>query len=115
MTGWGGVAPPESGIRLVEKCEGCGYLRYSGCENSERLIDVSQWDGSDFFIVWPLTGFIMVTDRVAKLIQENRLRGVVLKATGKLTFHTGGFTPGRLSYWMPEARARQLGRDLGID
>ncbi|MGB9619005.1 MAG: double-CXXCG motif protein [Armatimonadota bacterium] len=114
VTGWAGVAPPESGIRLVEKCEGCGYLKYSDCDDPERLIDPSQWDGSDFFIVWPLPKFIFVTDRVAKLIRENRLTGVVLKDPRKLT-NLDGFSPGRLSDWMPEARARELGGPLGID
>ncbi|MBC7352010.1 MAG: hypothetical protein H5U08_06600 [Thermogutta sp.] len=115
VTGWARMAPPESGIRLVKKCDACGLLKYSGCDNPERLIDPSQWDGSDFFIVWPLPKFIFVTDRVAKLIRENRLTGVVLKDPTKLKFVSDGFSPGRLSRWMPEARARELGGPLGID
>jgi len=114
VTGWGGLAPPESGIRLVKKCEGCGHTVYSGCDNPDRLIDVAQWDGSDFFIVWPLPKFIFVTDRVAQLIREKRLRGVTLKEPRSLDL-SGFFSPGLLSYWMPEPRARQLGREFGIE
>ena len=114
MTGWGGVAPPESGIRLVQHCDACGALRYSGCNNPARIIDVSQWDGNDIFMVWPLPKFIFVTDRVLQMIRINRLRGVVLKSPGELDFHSGGFSPGRLSQNMPDARARKLGEPLGI-
>ncbi len=113
VTGWAGMAPPESGIRLVEQCEDCGDIVYSACENPSALIDVSQWDGSDFFMVWPLPLFIFVTDRVAQLIRDNRLTGAVLKQPTDLDL-SGGFGPGRLSYWMPAQRARELGAAMGI-
>lgn len=114
VTGWGGMAPPDSGIRLVERCEGCGHTVYSGCNNPQHLIDCSQWDGSDFFIVWPLPKFIFVTDRVAQAIRANRLTGVKLKRPRDLDI-SRGFSPGPLSYAMPRERARQLGAALGID
>jgi hypothetical protein len=114
VTGWAGMAPAESGIKLVEQCPGCGYLRYSECTDIEKLIDESQWDGSDFFIVWPLPKFIFVTGRVAQVIRDNRLSGAILLPPNELDL-TGGFSPGRLSYWMPPERARQLGAGLGIE
>ena len=114
MTGWAGIAPAESGVRLVERCDGCGHIRYSGCENSDALIDVSQWDGGDFFMVWPLPKYIFVTDRVAQLVRDNRLMGAVLERPADLRFTSGGFSPGRLSYWMPEQRAHEFGDALGI-
>lgn len=113
VTGWAGMAPPESGIKLVEHCQGCGFLTYSGCEDLEKLIDVSQWDGSDFFMVWPLPGFIFMTDRVARLIRDEQLSGAVLERLTSLDL-SGGFSPGRLSYWMPEQRAQELGTELEI-
>jgi hypothetical protein len=117
VTGWAGMAPAESGIKLVERCDGCGYLVYSGCTDPEKLIDVSQWDGSDFFMVWPLPKFIFVTNRVAQIIRDNRLSGVVLKRPRELDLSGGsvGISPGRLSRYMPEDRARELGAALGID
>jgi len=118
VTGWAGMASAESGIRLIERCEGCGHTVYSGSNNPGAVIDASHWDGSDFFMVWPLPGFILVTDRVAQVIRDNRLTGVVLKQlrdvdlSGGLLGTLGG---GRLSYWMSEERARELGAALGID
>ena len=105
VTGWAGLASAESGIKLVERCNACGDLGYSGCNDPERLIDVSRWDGSDFFMVWPLPKYTFVTDRVAQIIRDNRLTGAILKQPRELDL-SGGFGPGRLSYWMPQERAR---------
>jgi hypothetical protein len=114
VTGWAGIAPPETGINLVEHCESCHMRRYSTCLHPDKLIDISQWDGSDFFIVWPLVRYIFITDRVAEMIRSQRLTGAVIKPPSKLEF--GGHTLGgdRLSLWMPDARARELGEPLGI-
>jgi hypothetical protein len=113
VTGWGGMAALESGIKLINDCDSCGNKEYSGYTNPEKVIDETQWDGSDFFMVWPLPKYIFVTDRVEKVIREEGFKGVRivdLKDLGP----TEGFGPGRLSYYMPEARARQLGEPLGI-
>ena len=115
VTGWAGMAPPESGIKLVKHCDACGNLGYSACTHPDKIIDASQWDGSDFFIVWPLPAFIFVTGRVADTIRDHRLMGTALKPPGSLEVAGSGFSPGRLSYWMPETRARALGKPLGID
>ncbi len=116
ITGWAGMASVESGIKLTEKCDACGVLGYSRCENPGKLIDVSQWDGSDFFMVWPMPKFIFVTERVAKAIRENQLTGAILARPEDMSFGIPpGFGPGRLSHWMPERRARELGGTLGID
>lgn len=115
VTGWAGIAPPTSGIKLIEHCDACGSMKYSGCTYPDKLIDVSQWDGSDVFVVWPATRYIFITDRVAQVISENRLCGAVLKQPGELRFSSSGtLSSRRLSYWMPEARARELGESLGI-
>ncbi len=79
VTGSGGVAPPEAGIRVTFECPACGRKKYSDCTNPARLVDVSQWDGSDFFTVAPFIGYILVTDRVAQAIRSNKIRGAVLK------------------------------------
>jgi len=114
VTGWAGIAPPETGINLVEHCEPCHMRRYSTCLHLDKLIDASQWDGSDFFMVWPLVRYIFITDRVAEMIRSQRLTGAVIKPPSELEFSGSGFGPGRLSSWMPEARARELGEPLGI-
>ena len=78
VTGRGGVAPPDSGVRLVRSCPACGSKKYSDFTDPERLIDERQWDGSDFFKVWPF-GYTFVADRVVQLIQANGLRGANLE------------------------------------
>jgi hypothetical protein len=115
VTGWAGMASGESGIRLLERCEGCGHTVYSGIKNLGAVIDASKWDGSDFFIVWPLPKFIFVTERVAQVIRHSRLTGAVLKEPRDVNLSGDTLGGGRLSYWMPEDRARELGGPLGID
>ena len=115
VTGWAGMAKPASGVRLDESasCRECGHLRYKGLCNPKELIDGSQWDGSDFFMVWPLPKYIFVTNRVVTIIRDHRLTGFHPAPVSELR-KTDGFTPGRLHYYMPEDRARQLGEPLGI-
>lgn len=82
VTGWGGIAPPESGVRLLERCDACGLHYYSQWTKPDKLIDPAQWDGSDFFLVW--LGGTFVTQRVADLIRTERLTGVVLKLPSEM-------------------------------
>jgi hypothetical protein len=114
ITGWGGVAPPASGVRFVSSCAWCGYLRYSCFTDPEQLIDLSQWDGSDFFMVWPLPRHIFVTTQVADALRAIELPGVRWVPLADLRCLFEGFSPGRLSYWMPRERAAQLGTAIGI-
>ena len=116
VTGWGGVAPEKSGVKLdtTASCRSCGLLIYSNFSDPSQLIDRSQWDGSDIFIVWPLPKFIFVTDRVAQLIRKYKLTGVFLQRPDELQARSSTVSPGRLSYRMPYARARELGEHLGI-
>ncbi len=115
VTGWAGIAKPESGIHLDEAltCRVCGHLRYTGLANPEQLIDEKTWDGSDFFMVWPMPRYVFVTEQVAAVVRDYHLTGVKVVPVGELK-KTDGFTPGRLHYYMPEDRARQLGEPLGI-
>jgi uncharacterized protein CXXCG len=115
VTGWAGMAPPDSGIKLIRHCEVCGIKVYSGPTDLEHVISPSQWDGSDFFIVWPMPKFVFITDRVVQAIRDNGLAGAMIEPPEAMRFSPddtiGG---GRLSYWMPEQRARELGEPLGI-
>lgn len=49
VTGWAGVARPESGIKVVKSCPACRWKKYSGLTDADQLIDWSQWTGEDFF------------------------------------------------------------------
>jgi hypothetical protein len=120
ITGWAGMASPESGIRLNESrsCQACGRLEYTCMTNPSQLIDVARWDGSDFFMVWPLPKYVFVSERVASFIQQQRIQGVQAKPLAEMGVSsphvTPGYVPGRLSYYMPDPRARCLGEPLGI-
>ena len=123
VTGWAGMASPKSGIRLDETktCPGCGRLRYTKASDYSSLIDPKRWDGSDFFMVWPLPRFVFVTERVREFAEKTGLRLTQFTSPGDMQPKTPflqqtkmGFGPGRLSYWMPEQRAHELGDSLGI-
>lgn len=112
VTGWGGVASPESGVRLLTECPYCMHRIYSGFNDAKHLIDWSKWDGSDFFMIWPLPRYIFVSDRVAQMVKQ-RFSGAELLAADKMQVGKT-LTPGRLSYWMSEQRAHEIGDPLSI-
>ena len=123
VTGWAGVARPESGITLVENCPGCQLKRYSSLQDSTQLIDWTAWTGDDFFIVWPLPSFTLVTARVAEALETLRVRSY---SSGTLRFleqrslpsslpSLGGFTVGRLSSFLPEDLSLKYGKELGLE
>jgi hypothetical protein len=115
LTGWAGLSKPESGIDLdkSKSCEACGHLRYTGLRNPEELIDRSQWDGSDLFMVWPMPRYVFIAERVRDIIREHLITGVQIVPVSELA-KTDGFSPGRLHYYMSDNRARRLGEPLGI-
>lgn len=77
VTGRGGDARPESGIRIIYQCEACGLVKYSSYKNG-ILVDEERWDGSDFFTVNGYPKYILVTERVKDLIMAHRLTNCVL-------------------------------------
>lgn len=116
ITGWAGMAPSASGIREVERCVGCGYLRYSGIEEPRELIDPRNWDGSDFFMIWPLPKYYFVTERVVEVFKKHGLTGAEFSRNFPDPSEKviSGYSPGRLSYHMPADRAHALGDALDI-
>jgi hypothetical protein len=119
VTGWGGMARPESGITGLNDPTGLDRLAYSRCTNPGEIIDPTQWDGSDFFIVWPLPNYWWVTSKVANLLKEHKLKRFTLVPPQDLTFGLQSgeidFLPGRLRQYFSEERAKQIGGPLGID
>ncbi|MBX3329346.1 MAG: hypothetical protein KF722_03010 [Nitrospira sp.] len=114
VTGWAGMAAPDSGVKQIEYCPACRLRSYSPYTDASRLIDSRQWDGSDLFMVWPLPRYIFVSDRVVEILRNHTVSGIRIQALRDLKAkHTLG--GGRLSYWMPEARAKELGGPLDIE
>ncbi len=72
VTGKGGDAHPDSGIRVFYRCEGCGLVMYSSFRNG-IIVDERQWDGSDFFTVNGYPKFILVSERVKQFIVDHQL------------------------------------------
>ncbi|HXG59893.1 MAG TPA: hypothetical protein VNO22_00835 [Planctomycetota bacterium] len=70
-------------------------------------MDPSQWDGSDFFMIWPMPRYIFITEKVARLIQDEGWVGARIYPMEELK-PCEGFAPGKRSYSMPEERAQKL-------
>jgi hypothetical protein len=117
VTGWAGMAKPESGIQLLEECPGCSWKRYSPITNYSEVIDWSQWTGEDFFIVWPMPTYRFVTDKVAKWLQEHKVKTFSLEKLQERhrLIAELDFTVTRLSNHLPADLASRYGDPLGID
>ena len=77
VTGNAGRAHPDSGIYVKEHCEYCGSTVYSPIKKGVGIIvDETRWDGSDFFTIDEYWKYVLVTEKVKKIIEENNLEGV---------------------------------------
>jgi hypothetical protein len=112
VTGWGGQAPPESGIKVKEECPYCGRQVFTGITNSRMLFDIDGWDGSDFFIIWPMPKYIIVTAKVRDFFLERAYSGVAFHTLDKLCssrFHNlQTFSPGNLADWFDRNKLVEL-------
>jgi hypothetical protein len=108
VTGWGGMACDGSGVRRIRECSACGYLRYSDVTDWQRLIDWDRWDGSDIFMVWPLPKFIFITEKTALIIKQLSCKSAEVISIDDLETQNGTLAPGRLSYYFPLSRIREL-------
>jgi hypothetical protein len=81
---------------------------WSGTRRSraEQLIEASQWDGSDFFTVWPVP-HLFVTSRVAELIRSEGLRGARLIRLKDFEYEHV-LTGATFEQWMPDDRVREI-------
>jgi hypothetical protein len=114
VTGWGGFAAPSAGVSLLKWCPDCEHKVYAIAEPS-GLIDPAAWDGSDLFIVWPLPKFRLASDRLASILQQERVSGLELMPAPALPVKRGAtLSPGTLRLSMPEDRARELDRRFGV-
>ncbi len=114
VTGWGGFASKKSGIRPIDS--ELGKHCFARCRKPELILDEEQWDGTDFFRVWP--DFTFITQRVADLIIKQKLKHVNLTEAAKMSFYPYnrkvGFVASPLRLIFPEDRAKEIGEPLGI-
>ena len=103
VTGAGGDAHPDSGIRRLYVCSGCGLQRYSSFRNG-IVVESSHWGGSDFFTVNGYPRFILITERVKDTIIRNKLTNCAIFRSQDLRWksltrpedHPEDFMPTRL-------------------
>jgi len=101
IDGFGGVAPPSTGCKLLWRCRGCGLSEYQGGSDFMKraelvrrsgayveakggfdfgaAIEQANWDGSDFFIIWPLMNFPICTDRARNVLEQFRIDKISFK------------------------------------
>jgi hypothetical protein len=102
VKGSAGFASPESGVRVVDGCSVCGHVTYSVPTDMHKLILRSAWDGSDFFLVWPLPRYIFVSRRVASLLKDRSFSGISVLPIAELSFEPNGtLTSGPRESWAP--------------
>ncbi len=85
ITGNAGKAHPDSGIYIKDHCEYCGSTIYSPIKKGIGIIvDEAHWDGSDFFTIIEYYKYILITEKVKKIIEENNLKGVRVASPSEL-------------------------------
>lgn len=120
VTGWAGMASAESGIRVLKTCPACHWKEYGPITNFENVIDWAQWTGEDFFVVWPLMGYKLCTERVAKWLRDHkpksfRLEEDLAQLKRDPIISKQSFPGVRLSAFFPEDLAIKYGRPLGLE
>lgn len=85
ITGKAGKAHPDSGIYVKEHCEYCGSTIYSPIKKGIGIIvDEAHWDESDFFTITEYYKYVLITEKVKKIIEENNLKGVRVASPSEL-------------------------------
>lgn len=120
VTGWAGMASSESGIHEVARCPACHRKEYSAITDYRRIVDWKHWTGEDFFIVWPLAGYDLCTERVAHWLRARKVKSFRLEKELEQRerdpfMSKQGFTVSRLSFVLPEDLAIKYGRPLGLE
>jgi len=120
VTGWAGMASPESGIKLLESCPACEWKKYSAITDFDKVIDWSQWTGDDFFIVWPMGWRLLCTERVARWLVARQVKSFYLEEgfadiTCDPIIAKLGYIGQRLTNYLPEDLAIKYGKPLGLE
>jgi len=101
VNGFGGVAQPSTGHKLLWRCRGCGQCENQGAVDfmnraamtSQRgffieprggfdfgaAVRQARWDGSDFFIVWPCLGRPICTDSAKGVLERFHINELLFK------------------------------------
>jgi hypothetical protein len=75
-TGSAGLISPKSGYSILHRCPACGAIDDdTKIDDPTKVVDESSWDGSDFFRVERISGWIFITDRVVQVLRESQFKG----------------------------------------
>jgi hypothetical protein len=83
VTGSGGPAHKDSGIRILRECSECHMVRYSSYKNG-IVVDPFTYDGSDFFTVIEYPKHVLVSDRAKAIVEQRRSTNVTFVESTKL-------------------------------
>jgi len=85
ITGSAGKAHPNAGISIRNYCEYCGATSYTPIKKGVGIIiNEADWDGSDFFTITEYRKFVLVTEKVKKVIEENNVKGVLFASLSEI-------------------------------
>ncbi|MFN4170372.1 MAG: hypothetical protein ACK4GW_01335 [Pseudorhodobacter sp.] len=70
MTGCCGEPGPDTGLRLLSLCPGCGCRRYALGFRYDLAIRELPKERPDFLAVWPMIGRKLCSDRAHKLLEQ---------------------------------------------
>jgi hypothetical protein len=92
VTGKGGAADKASGIMELQRCSACGLVRYSAFTNG-LIVDESEYDGSDFFVIKEYPKYVLVSSRAKLVIESSRLTNVEFVVSSRLQWPNGVAKP----------------------
>ena len=113
FTGWGGVADPRSGIAQIPD-ERSNHA-YSEPTDRSLIFDQRQWDGTDFFLLFPFMGRRFVTERVKRVLEKFKIKRFICTEIAHLSRGCPTILPAPLRCYYTDERAKELGGKLGID
>lgn len=76
VLGKGGSILLQNKPRIESACAICGTLIYAPLEKG-ILVDSSQWDGSDVFVMQEFPGYILVTERFLRFLTAHQVQNYI--------------------------------------
>jgi len=110
VTGFAGFAKGD--VVVSDRCDECRIYSYSIPAYGFRdMLDLTKWDGSDVFAIWPFPLTYIATQRVAETIARHCLTGIAVVPIDEEFVKSGGGAPGMPSFWLSDEAAVRLEAD----
>jgi hypothetical protein len=109
VTGFAGFAAGE--IEVSSRCDECGIYSYTVHSPFSQLVDLSKWDGSDVFTIWPFPHIQICTQKAAAVFGADQMEGVAPIPIEEFELAGGSGAPGLPAAWLDEAAVRRLLND----